>query len=81
MENGKACFRVKPLHAFKQLACRSAVGVVFKGALLQLFLVVVVGGIALYVFFVAETERTNDGKRHLAHPEFDGHGGEMSLEQ
>ena len=68
------------MHASEKLGGGSTVGIALVGALFQLFFITLLLGIGADVGLLTETERADDGERHLAHAEFGRHGGKMTLE-
>ena len=80
MPEGVTSLCVHLLHLLEKGFCCCTVGILFKGALLQLFLIALLLGVGLDVGFLTEAKRSDNGQRHLPHAELDGHRGEVSLE-
>ena len=80
MPEGVTSLCVHLLHLLEKGFCCCTVGILFKGALLQLFLIALLLGVGLDVGFLAEAERTDNGQWHLPHAELGGHRGEVALE-
>ena len=62
-----ASFRIQLLYMLEKLTGSGAVGSMFVGAMLELFLIVAAFGILADVVLTAEAEGADDGERHLAH--------------
>ena len=80
MENRIANLRVQVLQLCEKVGGSSSVSVMFVWTLLPLSLIMMSLGIGADVSFVAETERSDNGQRHLLHAQLGRHGREMTLE-
>ena len=77
--NGKARFRADQFNAVVKLCNGGSLGIMLIGTMLQLLLIPTEFSIAVYVDFVDETKRTDDGEWHFAHLQQGGHSAETTL--
>ena len=80
MPEGVARLWIQLFQLLEERLCGGAIGGLLVRAQLELFLVMLLLGILLDVSLLTQAQRTDNGQRHLLHPELGRHRRELSLE-
>ena len=80
MPDGVACLWIQLFQLLEERLCGGAISGLLVGTQLELFLVMLLLGILLDVSLLTQAQRTDNGQRHLLHPELGRHRRELPLE-